>query len=85
MAGERAHRAAEKLKIEKWLVTEAMYKAHERLPSGNTVLGNYEVSDSVGSMLWMIGLHWRDLPEQVRHQVLKTAHKITNHGKPRKA
>lgn len=82
MAGERAYRAAMKIKCEKWLMSEATWKAHETQPDGRTILGYPEVTYRVTALLQTMLLHWRDLPEQLRNEALKASSRITNYRPP---
>ena len=82
MAGERAYKAAMKLKTEKWLLAEARYQGHKVRPDGRSKLGYPEVAWSVSALLFALELHWQDLPEQVRYNAMKACKCITNYEPP---
>jgi hypothetical protein len=60
----------------------AMWLRGAAIADGYAGLGRKEIAFSVAAVLDMIALHWTELPERVRSEVLSSARKILSgrHG-----
>lgn len=75
VTGERAYRAAQKARIEQWLVAEASHMLHRQVLGKplEVRLRAYAVSAMLDTML----LHWRDVPGPVQRATLQATVEIS--------